>query len=862
MENESHKKLLQSYSTRDESETPAYLETPEQKAERINEAKRKAKLDWTIMVYLAGDNNLAEEMVYALKSMFSVGSTDEYRVFAYYDAGLDPVSFAIPTRTERLQELRGLGQGSSPRSLTAQSLKVEDVKELLQAGPVTENHELLKLKERVLSKMALRHYRRPDSGSREIPPVQSTLEEFIKDCVLDAPARYYMLVLSGHGSGSVGDFLAGKKRFTGLSIPDLSATLSNVAEYFRLRDANDLYERINILGLDSCQMSTAEMAYAVRRHVDYLVGAEGFEANTGWPYDQLLARLNERIHEQRDLDTAAEFASKLASRAFNSGETKESALNTARDGTLKAARERRSLTADEERIVTKVAAEAAAAALELSSPVKRREKIFDPRQIAKGIVKEYTKFYSSDYTLADVSTDLSALYLRKIGDLVQLLGRRNGLADHLTKAMRLAPDGRPQYQEIYDAVILAHWEVQGYKDEQNVDLWDFCECLRRRCERAAGSELGAKIAAICEQVRKTIDRTEPGHDQDPEIKDDLVVLSGYCGPAFQHSHGVSVYFPWTRWTDAAGTEDLDHYQTMEFALDSRWDQFLSAYTKATQRRLRRKVDPVHSSSLNRREWLYTGRPQAMRTGTLKNQNGRCEVRDAVWTSEAKPLILGGKELSLKKGKVAVRDGILSITDGRVTVSEGLVAVRDGESKLFEGSASDQHLEMHDGVWAVRDGKLELKDGVWTVRDGVWTVRDSQLTVRDGVWTVRDGVWTVRDGMWTVRDGVWTVRDGQLAVRDGVWTVRDGVWTVRDGVWTVRDADTVRDGVWTVRDGVWTVRDGVWTVRDGEGTVRENSISTRGGLPMGPIKISSMKNPPVFWSDCDLIQPMPPRNTEP
>ena len=61
-------------------------------------AKSTPKPMWTIMVYLAGDNNLAEEMIYALKSMYTIGSTKHYRVVAYYDFGLKPVTFEVPVR--------------------------------------------------------------------------------------------------------------------------------------------------------------------------------------------------------------------------------------------------------------------------------------------------------------------------------------------------------------------------------------------------------------------------------------------------------------------------------------------------------------------------------------------------------------------------------------------------------------------------------------------------------------------------------------------------------------------------------------------------------------------------------------------
>jgi len=50
------------------------------------QTKTKEKKKWTVMVYMAGDNNLAEEMVWALKGMFSVGSTKDVQVVALSDS--------------------------------------------------------------------------------------------------------------------------------------------------------------------------------------------------------------------------------------------------------------------------------------------------------------------------------------------------------------------------------------------------------------------------------------------------------------------------------------------------------------------------------------------------------------------------------------------------------------------------------------------------------------------------------------------------------------------------------------------------------------------------------------------------------
>src|SRR5947207_2580169 len=81
--------------------------------DKIRAAMRMKKKDWTIMVYLGGDNNLEEEMVYALKCMFNVGSTEDVAIYAFFDAGLDPVRFPIDTRQQRRERL-GLGEAQRP----------------------------------------------------------------------------------------------------------------------------------------------------------------------------------------------------------------------------------------------------------------------------------------------------------------------------------------------------------------------------------------------------------------------------------------------------------------------------------------------------------------------------------------------------------------------------------------------------------------------------------------------------------------------------------------------------------------------------------------------------------------------------
>src|ERR1044071_6241645 len=44
----------------------------------------RTKKQWTVMIYLSGDNNLSEECVWAIKEMYRVGLKQEIAVVAQY----------------------------------------------------------------------------------------------------------------------------------------------------------------------------------------------------------------------------------------------------------------------------------------------------------------------------------------------------------------------------------------------------------------------------------------------------------------------------------------------------------------------------------------------------------------------------------------------------------------------------------------------------------------------------------------------------------------------------------------------------------------------------------------------------------
>src|SRR5262249_163264 len=113
------------------------------------------------------------------------------------------------------------------------------------------------------------------------------LEDFLGSSIrkLNNDGRY-LIALSGHGSGAIGDFLRDDSPRSSLKIPDLTEKLDGV------RNERLGGEKFDILGMDSCLMSMAEVCYELSDSVHYLVGAEGYEREGGWPYHSILEALD------------------------------------------------------------------------------------------------------------------------------------------------------------------------------------------------------------------------------------------------------------------------------------------------------------------------------------------------------------------------------------------------------------------------------------------------------------------------------------------------------------------------------------------------------------------------------------------
>jgi hypothetical protein len=214
---------------------------------------------WTIMLYLSGDNNLSSEMVRAINDIGKSGVPEDVNLAIQYT----PV--APDARTLRYFLDAGTSAWSEP-------------------SPAFQP----------LPKLARQLDGFPSAASSK------TLKNFIVDSIRKYDTTYRMLVLSGHGGGTTGDFLTDDaprgRQPRSLTIPRLRDALNNARDELQRQSESDF---IHVLGMDSCLMSMVEVCYELRHVVQYLVGSEGFVPNAGWPYAYLFEQLGIKEKKQR-----------------------------------------------------------------------------------------------------------------------------------------------------------------------------------------------------------------------------------------------------------------------------------------------------------------------------------------------------------------------------------------------------------------------------------------------------------------------------------------------------------------------------------------------------------------------------------
>jgi len=281
------------------------------------------KKKWTIMVYLAGDNDLESAGSVDLAEMKQIGSNDDLNIIAQFDRA----GSKVQTRRYYLRKGTQLGR------------------DIVQSLGET------------------------NMGSPKV------LREFLEWGAKHYPAERYMVVLWNHGAGwddaniyraargtlrrniaYKGEAIGGARRGLSASVPlaqvramgrrrfrralfastieqgvtnraiafddQAQDFLDNIELKRVLGGARKIFgQRIDVLGMDACLMSMAEVAYQLRGAADHLVGSQETEPTNGWPYNTILRELA-RQPDMAPVDLAELVVTKyLASYRRNAGVT-------------------------------------------------------------------------------------------------------------------------------------------------------------------------------------------------------------------------------------------------------------------------------------------------------------------------------------------------------------------------------------------------------------------------------------------------------------------------------------------------------------------------------------------------------------
>ena len=200
--------------------------------------------DWTILVFLNGNNNLDSFGALNINEMEKVGSTDKVNVVVQW------ASMAAPS-VKRLY----IQKDNDTNTVTS---------------PVIE-----------------------DIGVADMGDWNS-LVAFVQWAKAKYPAKHYMLDIWNHGGGwHFRNNIAGGLHPTDISWDDKSGHVITTEQLGQAmtKISEVLGQKLDILGADACLMAMAEVTGEFSGTVDKFVGSQETEPGAGWPYDTWLARV-------------------------------------------------------------------------------------------------------------------------------------------------------------------------------------------------------------------------------------------------------------------------------------------------------------------------------------------------------------------------------------------------------------------------------------------------------------------------------------------------------------------------------------------------------------------------------------------
>ena len=234
----------------------------------------KDKKKWTLMFFLAGDNNLTASMLYQLKSIKTAGFQVDTNVVVYFD----PNERGVPSRIFEVNRAEKQGKQHSTIG-DDQDFNIRDLADD-QVEPEIHGNQYRRYADydRLTAAEALTHF------------LDFTREYY--------PADQYMLFLVGHG------LIVGRDGFLPDEHPDSAVSLVELGKIMRTfsREIDKKNGVLELIGMHSCSMSAVEVAYQLKGTANYMMGSEGFSFVGAWPYRRMLQKIFNVVDKGKKVD--------------------------------------------------------------------------------------------------------------------------------------------------------------------------------------------------------------------------------------------------------------------------------------------------------------------------------------------------------------------------------------------------------------------------------------------------------------------------------------------------------------------------------------------------------------------------------
>lgn len=234
---------------------------------------------WTIMVYLAGDNNLTTNCISVLQQLEAVKyNGDEVRVLACFDSNTPAAKGA---RYVVINAKRGKA---------APEVDWEIHNDLVQAYSGAGQDYCEQIQNVT--------YRSP---SYTTTPVAEGLRRFLHWAMTNyKESEHYMLILYGHGPVVAG------KTFLNKENPPSSLRFEDIQGVLKEHFGPGKPSHIDILAFQNCAMNGIETAFELKDYADFMIGSQGLVLAAGWPYEKMISSVVQNIN-----DTPREIAHQL-----------------------------------------------------------------------------------------------------------------------------------------------------------------------------------------------------------------------------------------------------------------------------------------------------------------------------------------------------------------------------------------------------------------------------------------------------------------------------------------------------------------------------------------------------------------------